>query len=89
MHAWKPGDEAWARYYDWASSNYVARLDGHVIAVGRDGFTVRRLKPDHQGRVIERWPHTVVGIYPSGAHAEADIAANPFSVGLVKREHKR
>lgn len=80
MHARKRGDEVWALFYDRSSDNYVAKLDGHIATVGRDGFTMRRLKPDHEGKMVERVPHYAAR-FPSKALADAHIAAHPFSTG--------
>lgn len=80
MTRWRVDDEVWARYYDMATDRYVARLLGHVTDVGPKGFTVRRVKPDHKGRLIERHPHDVV-LWRSREEAEAYLAEHPFSVG--------
>jgi hypothetical protein len=65
--------------------NYVARLEGRVTAVGRDGFTMRRARPNHFGQLIERHRHDV-GLWPTREEAEAYIAAHPFSVGKASRD---
>lgn len=85
MHAWQVGGQVFARFYDRDINNYTAELVGHVTAVGRDGFTMRHLKPDHTGSWVARYPYTVVGVYPSREAAEAHIAAEPFSVGPARR----
>lgn len=80
MHTWQVGDSVFARYYDMASDNYVAKLEGHVTAVGRDGFTLRRERPNHLGQLVERHPHDVV-MWPTREEAEAYIRERPFSTG--------
>lgn len=88
MSAWQVGDEAFARYYDQATSNYVPKLEGHVTGVGRDGFTIRLIRPDRQGRTVRHvryddssWP----GLWKTREEGEAHIAEHPFRVGPAKR----
>lgn len=76
---WNVGDEVWARYYDRAINNYVAQLLGHVISAGLDGFTVRRVRANHAGKLIERYPHDV-GLWRTKQEADEHIAEHPFTV---------
>lgn len=85
MPRWKVGYEAWGRFYDRSLNNYTIELVGHVTAVGRDGFTIRRVKPDHTGSWVARYPYTAVGVWATREEGEAHIAAHPFSVGRVKK----
>ena len=74
-HAWKPGDEAWVRYFDLAADGYVPRLEGIVTAVGTTSITIRRSKPNWEGKFVER-----VGfhdVWPSKESIEAAIALKP------------
>lgn len=86
-HVWSVGDEVWARYYDVKIDNYVAQLEGKVTHVGPKGFTMRRARPDHKGRLIDHKPHDI-GMWPTKADADAHIAAHPFSSEPPNREKK-
>lgn len=76
MHPWKLGGEVWAQYYDLATGGYVAKLEGHVTAVGKDGFTMRRARARHDGALIEQHRHDVI-MWPSREAAEHAIAQHP------------
>lgn len=83
MHAWKVGDEAWGRYYDAATDNYVARLYGHVTGVGPKGFTVRLSRPLPRGLPIAHHPHDA-SFWATKAAADEYIAAHPFNAGRAR-----
>lgn len=83
MHRWKVGDEVWARYYSIALSNYEAKLEGRITAVGRVGFTMHRERPDWQGNVVERHPHDAT-FWPTREAAEEYIREHPFNNGRVE-----
>lgn len=61
-HHWKPGDAVYCRYFDHATAGYIGRLAGYVTGVGKAGVTIRRVKPDHEGKREQRigfhdvWP---------------------------------
>lgn len=84
VHGWKVGGEVWARYYDMASGGYVVRLHGRVLRVGRDGFALLREKPDHKGRVIDRYPHSV-DMWATKEEADVSIGAHPFASPTIVR----
>ena len=84
MHAWQVGDECWALFYKLAINDNETRLFGHVVGVGKDGFTVRMVKPDHEGKLIRRCPH-YSQMWPSRELAEEWIKANSFNTGRVER----
>lgn len=75
MHTWKRGDEAWCRYYLHAIDGYEAKLAGHVTGVGRVGVTIRRTKPDHEGKLVMRLGFR--DVWPSKEATDAAIAIHP------------
>lgn len=76
---WKVGGEVWCSYFHLPINNYVAKLDGHIISVGADGFRYRRVRPRHDGVLIERCRFKESGHWPTREACEAWIRENPFT----------
>lgn len=78
MYRWNVGDEVWACYC--SDLRYFPKLIGHVVGVGRVGFTVRLLKPDHAGSRKKKIPFGVEQVWPNEAEGLAwcDVRVGPY-----------
>lgn len=66
---WQVGDEVWSSEVELEC--YVPALLGHVLYLGRRGFTVRRTRPDMYGSRELRLEYACPGIWRTRGEAEA------------------